>query len=81
MWAFRAEAPLHDPKLYTSPGPINTDIGLLMTGNMLQDLMSLISNCIEPMYVEVYGYGYGEKRMNPWNLYVSRGLFKLLEVL
>ena len=53
IWTFRAEGPLvypywlHDTKLYASPGHINTNIVLLMTGIMLPGLTSLVSNCIE----------------------------------
>ena len=59
---------LQDTKLYASHGPINTDIGLLMTENMLRGPMSLVSNYIKRMDV----YGYGDNLMNPWTLHVSR---------
>jgi hypothetical protein len=48
-----------------------------MTENILPGLKSLISNCINQMDV----YAYGDSHMNPWNLYVSRGLFNLVEAL
>ena len=60
--AFGSEVPLvYDSKLYASPGPVNADIGLLMTENMLPDLMSLVSHCIERMDVCMYG----DNLMNP----------------
>ncbi|GFW71427.1 transposable element Tcb1 transposase [Trichonephila clavipes] len=62
---------------YASHGPVNTDVGLLTTGNTLSGLTSLVSNGIELMDV----YGYGDNHMNPWTLLVKRGLFKLLEAL
>ncbi|GFX13757.1 HTH_Tnp_Tc3_2 domain-containing protein [Trichonephila clavipes] len=63
--------------LYASPGPVSIDNGLLMTGNMLPGLTSLVSNIIELM--DVYEYGY--ILMNPWTLHVNRELFKLVEAL
>ncbi|GBM10391.1 hypothetical protein AVEN_169676-1 [Araneus ventricosus] len=47
--------------LYASPGP-DTTIGLLMIGNTLPGLMSLVSNCIERMNV----YEYGDNINNPY---------------
>ncbi|GBN57718.1 hypothetical protein AVEN_151350-1 [Araneus ventricosus] len=42
IWALRAEGPLCTvvdcTKLYSSPGPDNTTIGLLMTGNTLPEM-------------------------------------------
>ncbi|GBM16774.1 hypothetical protein AVEN_9368-1 [Araneus ventricosus] len=67
IWALRAEGPLvyrcllHGTKLYSSPGPNNTTIGLLLTGNTLPGLTSLVSNCIGRMHV----YGYGDNIINP----------------
>ena len=75
---FQSQRPTHvsllsaNIKLYATPGPVNTDIGLLMTGNMLPGLTSLVSNCIEWMDM----YEYGDILLNPWILHVSRGLFK-----
>ncbi|GBO35721.1 hypothetical protein AVEN_152046-1 [Araneus ventricosus] len=48
--------------LYASPGPDNTTIGLLMIGNTLPGLTSLVSNCIGRMHV----YEYGENINNPY---------------
>ncbi|GBM04121.1 hypothetical protein AVEN_247985-1 [Araneus ventricosus] len=48
--------------LYASLGPDNTTIGLLMTGNMLSGLTSLVSNCIGRMHV----YEYGDNINNPY---------------
>ena len=67
--AFRVEKPTRATlliarhKLCVSPG-------LLMTGNMLLDLTSPVSNCIERMDV----YGYEDNLTNPLTLHVSRGL-------
>ncbi|GBN51554.1 hypothetical protein AVEN_147220-1 [Araneus ventricosus] len=67
IWALRTEGSLvyrcwlHDTKLYSSPGPDNTTIGLLMTGNTLPGLTSLVSNCIGRMHV----YEYGDNIINP----------------
>ncbi|GBN80467.1 hypothetical protein AVEN_114160-1 [Araneus ventricosus] len=55
----------------------NTAIRLLMTGNTLPGLTSLVSNCIGRMDM----YGYGENLMNPWTLHVNRRLFNLVELL
>ncbi|GBO21953.1 hypothetical protein AVEN_161473-1 [Araneus ventricosus] len=59
IWALRVEGSLvyrcfHCTKLYSSPGPDNTTIGLLMTGNTLPGLTSLVSNCIGRMHVYEY---------------------------
>ncbi|GBN18825.1 hypothetical protein AVEN_141948-1 [Araneus ventricosus] len=65
IWALRAEGPLvyrcwlHYKKLYSSPGPDNTTIGLLMTENTLPGLTSLVSNCIGRMHE------YGDNIINP----------------
>ncbi|GBN91396.1 hypothetical protein AVEN_107729-1 [Araneus ventricosus] len=48
--------------LYAFPGPDNTTIGLLMIGNTLPVLMSLVSNCIGRMHV----YEYGDNINNPY---------------
>ncbi|GBL89004.1 hypothetical protein AVEN_255164-1 [Araneus ventricosus] len=47
--------------LYASPRPDNTTIGLLMIGNTLLGLTSLVSNCIGRMHV----YEYGDNINNP----------------
>ncbi|GBM93288.1 hypothetical protein AVEN_148510-1 [Araneus ventricosus] len=47
--------------LDASPGPVNTTIGLLMIGNTLPGLTSLVSNCIGRMHV----YEYGDNINNP----------------
>ncbi|GBM29393.1 hypothetical protein AVEN_253914-1 [Araneus ventricosus] len=64
-------------KLYSSPGPDNTTIGLLMTGNTFPGLTNLVSNCIGRMNV----YEYGDDIINPYTLFVNRGLFNLVEPL
>ncbi|GBL96997.1 hypothetical protein AVEN_254056-1 [Araneus ventricosus] len=62
IWDLKAEGPLvyrcwlHCTKLYSSPGPDNATIGLLMTGNTLPGLMSFVSNYIGRMHVCEYGY-------------------------
>ncbi|GBM95881.1 hypothetical protein AVEN_135374-1 [Araneus ventricosus] len=67
IWVFSAEGPLvyrcslHGTKLCPSPGPDNTTIVLLMTGNTLPGLTSLVSNCIGRMHV----YEYGDNIINP----------------
>ncbi|GBM11550.1 hypothetical protein AVEN_240684-1 [Araneus ventricosus] len=48
--------------LYASPGPDNTAIGLLMIGNTLPGLTSLVSNCIGRMHV----YKHGDNINNPY---------------
>ncbi|GBN42873.1 hypothetical protein AVEN_238421-1 [Araneus ventricosus] len=48
--------------LYASPGPDNTTIGLLMIGNTLPGLTSLVSNCTGRMHV----YEYGDNINNPY---------------
>ncbi|GBM88773.1 hypothetical protein AVEN_100363-1 [Araneus ventricosus] len=48
--------------LYAFPGPDNTTIGLLMIGNTLPGLTSLVSNCIGRMHV----YEYGDNINNPY---------------
>ncbi|GBN33108.1 hypothetical protein AVEN_274796-1 [Araneus ventricosus] len=63
--------------LYASPGPANAAIELLMTGNKLPGLTSLVSNCIGWMDV----YWYGDNLMNPWTQHVNRELFNLVEPL
>ncbi|GFX01632.1 HTH_Tnp_Tc3_1 domain-containing protein [Trichonephila clavipes] len=55
-------------KPYASPGPVNTNIGLMLTGNTLPGLTSLVFNCIEQIDV----YDYGDNLMNPWT-YMSTG--------
>ncbi|GBO03297.1 hypothetical protein AVEN_39677-1 [Araneus ventricosus] len=40
--------------LYASPGPDSTTTGLLIIGNMLPGLTSLVSNCIGRMHVYEY---------------------------
>lgn len=67
---------LHATKCYTMPGLVNTAIRLLMTGHRLSGLMSLF-NCIRQMDM----YVYEENLMNPWSLYVNKGLCKLVKVL
>ncbi|GBL75784.1 hypothetical protein AVEN_145075-1 [Araneus ventricosus] len=77
----QSRRPTHVPlltaqhKAFSSPGPNNTTIGLLMTGNTSPGLTSLISNCIGRMHV----YKYGDI-INP-TLFVNRGLFNLVETL
>ncbi|GFV19083.1 hypothetical protein TNCV_3223021 [Trichonephila clavipes] len=53
-------------ELNASPGPVNTDIELLMTGNTLPGLASLVSNSIELKDV----YGNGDNLMNPYGPYM-----------
>jgi hypothetical protein len=60
---------LSEPKTHT--------LDLMMTGNLLPGLMSLVPNCIEQMDVP----GHGDNLLDPWTLHASRGLFKLLEAL
>ncbi|GBN54059.1 hypothetical protein AVEN_187040-1 [Araneus ventricosus] len=48
--------------LYASPEPGNTTIGLLMIGNTLRGLTSLVSDCIGRMHV----YEYGDNINNPY---------------
>ncbi|GBN79582.1 hypothetical protein AVEN_74295-1 [Araneus ventricosus] len=48
--------------LYVSLGPDNTTIELLMIGNTLPGLTSLVSNCIGRMHV----YEYGDNINNPY---------------
>ncbi|GBN83421.1 hypothetical protein AVEN_91226-1 [Araneus ventricosus] len=55
----------------------NAAIELLMTGNKLPGLTSLISNCIG--WVDMYWYG--DNLMNPWTQHVNRELFNLVEPL
>ncbi|GBM24527.1 hypothetical protein AVEN_144079-1 [Araneus ventricosus] len=68
IWALRAEGPLvyrcslHGTMLYASPGPDNTTIALLMIGNTLPGLTSLVSNCIGRMHA----YEYGDNINNPY---------------
>ncbi|GBM24464.1 hypothetical protein AVEN_41109-1 [Araneus ventricosus] len=61
--------------LYASPGPANAATELLMTGNKLPGLTSLVSNCIGWMDM----YWYGDNLMNPWTRHVNRELFNLVE--
>ncbi|GBL81964.1 hypothetical protein AVEN_50548-1 [Araneus ventricosus] len=79
IWALRAEGPsctvVDCTKLYSSPRPENTTIGLLMTGNTLPGLTSLVSNCIGRMHV----YEYGDSIINQQTLFVNRGLFNLCD--
>lgn len=51
---------LEDTKLCVSLGPTITNIGMLMTRNMLPGLTSLVSNYIEQMDI----YGYEDNLMN-----------------
>ncbi|GBL80062.1 hypothetical protein AVEN_29075-1 [Araneus ventricosus] len=48
--------------LYASPGPDNTTIELLLIGNTMPGLTSLVSNCIGRMHV----YEYGDNINNPY---------------
>ncbi|GFU43819.1 hypothetical protein TNCV_652111 [Trichonephila clavipes] len=67
IWGFGAKVSLvypcklYDAKLYASPVPVNADIRLLMTGNTLPGLASLVSNGTELMVV----YGYGDNLRDP----------------
>lgn len=53
IWAFKAADPfgyrywIHGTKLYASPGTVNISTGLLMAGNALPGLTSLVFNCME----------------------------------
>ncbi|GBN09511.1 hypothetical protein AVEN_6977-1 [Araneus ventricosus] len=51
----------------------NAAIELLMTGNKLPGLTSLVSNCIGWMDM----YWYRDNLMNPWAQHVNRELFNL----
>ncbi|GBN87250.1 hypothetical protein AVEN_174600-1 [Araneus ventricosus] len=64
-------------ELYASPGPANAAIELLMTGNKLPGVTSLVSNCIRWMDM----YWHGDNLMNPWTQHVNRELFNLVEPL
>ncbi|GBN03133.1 hypothetical protein AVEN_116523-1 [Araneus ventricosus] len=83
IWAFGTDVPLvyrcrlYGTQLYASPGPANAAFELLMTGNKLPGLTSLISNCIWWMDM----YWYGDNLMNPWTQHVNRELFNLVESL
>ncbi|GBN75362.1 hypothetical protein AVEN_204951-1 [Araneus ventricosus] len=57
--------------------PANAAIELLMTGNKLPGLTSLISNCIGWMDM----CWYGDNLMNPWTQHVKKELFNLVEPL
>ncbi|GBM68955.1 hypothetical protein AVEN_24360-1 [Araneus ventricosus] len=63
----QSQRPTHVPLLIARhkalrlAGPNNTTIELLMTGNTLPGLTSLISNCIGQMHV----YEYGDNIINP----------------
>ncbi|GBM40877.1 hypothetical protein AVEN_14800-1 [Araneus ventricosus] len=82
IWAFGTDVPLlyrcclHGTQLYASPGPANAAIELLLTGNKLPGLTSLLSNCIGWMDM----YWYGDNLMNPWTQHVNRELFNLCVV-
>ncbi|GBM35048.1 hypothetical protein AVEN_77653-1 [Araneus ventricosus] len=79
IWAFGTDVPLvyrcwlYGTQLYASPGPANATIELLMAGNKLPGLTSLVSNCIGWMDM----YWYGDNLMNPWTQHVNRELFNL----
>ncbi|GBM90537.1 hypothetical protein AVEN_236328-1 [Araneus ventricosus] len=77
---FRNRCPTRVPLLtvrHTASGPANAAIELLMTGNKLPGLTSLVSNCIGWMDM----YRYGDNLRNPWTQYVNRELFNLVEPL
>ncbi|GBN85333.1 hypothetical protein AVEN_123962-1 [Araneus ventricosus] len=58
-------------------GPPTPPLNLLMTGNKLPVLTSLVSNCIGWMDM----YWHGHNLMNPWTQHVNRELFNLVEPL
>ncbi|GBN23549.1 hypothetical protein AVEN_237344-1 [Araneus ventricosus] len=69
--------PARQKPLSLAPGPNNTTIRLLMTGNTLPGLTSLVSNCIG----RIHAYKYRDNLINPYTLFDNRRLFNLVEPL